>query len=229
MIAVGSIVRIPAGRYRLLGFQPDGRLNLQDLESPNAFVLRSPDRQDLEVEAEPTGLEVVHVVRATPAAAPSLPPEAPPSASRGYYADPYPITTLGAVRPGKSLCTAPTIEVTYWRPCLRQSEVATEGELEGGGPHAFFIASNQVLNVFCPACKPDRIRVVEPVYLPPSTPWGDGVPIWERMGGARGAALFEWYEERAAIIEDGEGVTRRRAEDMAYQLLLARMKGSLFS
>jgi hypothetical protein len=223
MIAVGSILCAPTGRYRLMGYQPDGRLNLQDLRNLTAFILRHPSRiDDLELEAEPTGLEVLEVLppsRTAPALA--VPPLPTTSSERAPCAFPYiQHETLGAVRPGGSLCTCPGIETYYWRPCLT---------FEGGEPHCFFIASNFNLNLYCPACRRFLNRIVDPLQIPKALmPWGDGEPIWDLVGGARGQSLFAWYEERSAIMEYEGGMTRARAQDSAYRLLLARMQGSLF-
>lgn len=54
-------------------------------------------------------------------------------------------------------------------------------------------------------------------------PWADdmkGRPLWERVGGPAGAALREWYEERAAIGEYLGNLARAHAEHNAYELLI---------
>lgn len=233
MIAVGSIVSTSTGRYRLAGFQPDGRLNLQDLGNRLAFVLRDPQRiadLEIEIEAEPTDLEVIHVSRSAPTAA--APPTPTTRAAGVEHLSPVPVgyvmppalETLGAVQPGRTLCTAPNNEVFYWRPCIARSEI------EPGEPHAHFIASNLIINMYCPACRPNRIRIVDAFQVPKVLPpWGAGDAIWDLTGGAKGEKLREWYEERAAVMEYEGGLPRPAAQDQAYSLLLARIRGALFA
>jgi hypothetical protein len=105
------------------------------------------------------------------------------------------------MKPGGSYHSLPGVETLSWRPCLSRS-------YEGDGPHAWFIGSSLEVTLLCPACRP--------------TPWHPGRPVW--FGEPDAAALIEWYEERAAIVEFDGGVSRGAAEVQAYRALVARFE-----
>ncbi len=244
-IEVGCIVAAPTGRYRFTGFQYDGRLNLQDLSKPTAFILRYFNQiSDLEVEASPTPLEVTRVHKVTgPTPVPATLPS-PPTTGVGptYLALPPvayvpPPSTLGASRTGVGLCTHPGEETFYWRPCITTVQ-GWEGVpwLPTEDSHCWFIGSNLNISLLCPGCNPHRNRIVDAPSMPPTMaprpaplPWGDGDPIWDKLGGSRGEAFRAWYEERAAIMEFEGGMPRAAAQENAYKLLLSRMQGALFA
>ncbi len=57
-----------------------------------------------------------------------------------------------------------------------------------------------------------------------TTPWYPHPPIWEALTGKRAKAAREHYEERAAIIEEGnDGFDRIRAELWAYAFTVDRI------
>jgi hypothetical protein len=128
---------------------------------------------------------------------------------------PPPISTLGAMRPGGSYWSVPSAETSYWRPCFSPSAE--------GGPHCWFIASNLVLSLWCPTCRPERIRIVDraPMTTAPLTPWGPGRPVW-----ADELDADDWredYEDRAAIVQYLGNLPRRAAEFEAYRLIAIKL------
>lgn len=71
-------------------------------------------------------------------------------------------------------------------------------------------------------CPPSREPPLSrPLGLPPWEDDVDGKPIWERVGGNRGAALQEWFVERSAIMEHCGQMTREEADYRAYGNLIA--------
>lgn len=108
----------------------------------------------------------------------------------------------------------------YWLACLTRAE-------EGGEPHCYFVASARRPTLFCEACRP---RAAPPAPSPEpevavapdlsAPPWGAAAPIWEGQDLELGAAMHEFYEERAAIVEYLANMPRALAEHQAYAMLL---------
>jgi hypothetical protein len=128
---------------------------------------------------------------------------------------PAPLLALGAMRPGGSYWSVPSEETSYWRPCFSP---AAEG-----GSHCWFIASNLELSLWCPTCRPARIRISDaaPLTTVPVTPWGAAPAAWADEPDA--AAWREDYEERAAILQYLGNLPRRAAEAEAYRLIRIKL------
>lgn len=129
--------------------------------------------------------------------------------------------TLGAIRPGSSYYSAGGVpsDPPYWIGCMTRTEESGEGGEHAGEPHCYFIKRSWEVTVFCPTCRPDRNEIRQP------PPWGDTLPLWKDPGISekKAAALEDWYQERAAIMEYDGGMSRWEAERAAYWLLMERM------
>lgn len=169
--AIGTVYAEPGGAsYRVTGYQPDGRVNLQNRARPNAFLIKWPaeinaSRYLRRVEGgdRPAPPVLAPAAETAPAASPAVigggeQPAPPPPPYVPYWTPParkeVP-TTLGAQRPAAGDRRMPTGPAPYWMRCSLQF---------AGDTHAWFLSEGATL--YCPACRGDDPFAAAPVVRP---------------------------------------------------------------
>jgi hypothetical protein len=137
--------------------------------------------------------------------------------------------TLGGFTPLSSVMVIPSLDQSWWKPCLTRAEDSTD-------THVWFLAKVRGGSLYCEACRWNRPRVVIGpkgwiADINDALEQGDMRRVRELLtSGAVPAAVVErwkaksrvdwteYYKERAAVFEFLGGLQRPEAEAAALEL-----------